>query len=90
MVGLLVWPLVCFSSDAMDQEWAVNSRKAAWEFLRETLAYGFLLFLLLAMIRWALKVRFADSLFEVWLVSTFVFGPLVWAVRHIVIDAFKW
>ena len=85
-----MWPLLCFSSNAMDQLWAVNSRKAAWEFLRETLVYGFLLFLLLALTRRVLKVRFGDSLFEIWFVSTVVFGPMIWAVRHLVSDAFKW
>ena len=74
----------------MNQEWAANSRKAAREFLWETLVYGFAVFLLLALIRWVLKVRFADNLFEVWWVSTVVFGPLVWAVKHLVIDSFKW
>jgi hypothetical protein len=74
----------------MNQEWAVNSRKAAREFLRETLQYGFVIFLLLALIRWALKVSFADNLFEIWVVSTAVIGPLVWAVKHLVIDALKW
>jgi len=74
----------------MNQEWAVNSRKATREFLRETLQFGFVIFLLLALIRWALKVSFADNLFEIWVVSTVVFGSLVWAVKHLVIDAFKW
>jgi hypothetical protein len=74
----------------MNLGWAANSRKAAGGFFWETFVYGFAVFLLLALIRWLLKVRFADNLFEVWLVSTIVFGPLIWAVRRLVIDAFKW
>lgn len=74
----------------MNQGWAANSRKAAGIFSRETLLYGFVIFLLLASTRWILKVNFAGNLFEVWVVSTVVFGALVYAVKHLVIDPFKW
>jgi hypothetical protein len=45
---------------------------------------------LLACIRWVWHLNFATNLFEIWAVSTFIFAPLLWAVKHLFIDAFKW
>jgi hypothetical protein len=74
----------------MDPEWAVRSRKNAWVFVRETLLYGLVIFVLLASIRWLWHLSFANSLFEIWAVSTIVFAPLVYAVKQLQIEAFKW
>jgi hypothetical protein len=81
---------MCFSIDTMEAEWAVKSKKNAWLFARETLLYGFVIFILLACIRWLWHLSFASNLFEIWAVSTIVFAPLVYVVKHLVIDAFKW
>ena len=74
----------------MESEWAVRSKKNAWVFVRETLVYGLIIFVVLACIRWLCHLSFATNLFEIWAVSTIVFAPLVCAVKHLVIDAFKW
>lgn len=74
----------------MEPEWSVRSRKNAWVFVRETFLYGFVIFILLACIRWAWHLNFAANLFEIWAVSTIVFAPLVCAGKHLFIDAFKW
>jgi hypothetical protein len=74
----------------MEPEWAVRSKRNAWVFVRETLVYGFIIFVLLACIRWLWHLSFATNLFEIWVVSTIVFAPLLYAVKHLVIDAFKW
>lgn len=74
----------------MEPEWAVRSRKKAWVFARETFVYGFVIFVLLACIRRLWHLSFAGNLFEIWAVSTIVFAPLVYAVKHLVIDTFKW
>jgi hypothetical protein len=58
--------------------------------LRETLLYGLVIFVLLTLARRIWHLTFADSLFEIWAVSTILFAPLVWAVRHLFADAFKW
>ncbi len=74
----------------MEPGWAVRSRKNAWVFARETLVYGFIIFVLLACIRWLWHLSFPSNLLEIWAVSTIVFAPLLYAVKHLVIDAFKW
>ena len=83
---------VCFSIDDMhpESEWSVRSRKNAWVFVRETFLYGFVIFVLLASIRWVWHLSFATNLFEIWAVSTIVFAPLVCAGKRLLIDAFKW
>ena len=88
--GLISRIQICFPIDTMEPEWAVRSRKNAWGFARETLVYGFVIFVLLACIRWLWHLSFASNLFEIWAVSTIVFAPLLYAVKHLVIDAFKW
>jgi hypothetical protein len=74
----------------MEPEWSVRSKKNAWVFVRETFLYGFVIFVLLASIRWVWHLSLATNLFEIWLVSTIVFAPLVYAGKHLVIGAFKW
>lgn len=81
---------MCSSIDEMDLEWAIRSRKATVVFLRETLLYGLVIFALLVLVRWVWHLAFADSLFEIWFVSTILFAPLVWAARHLFIGAFNW
>src|SRR5215469_2179948 len=81
---------LCSSIDEMNQEWATRSRKAAGQFFRETLLYGFVIFILLTLARWAFHLKFADNLFEVWAVSTVIFAPMVWGARHLFIEAFRW
>jgi hypothetical protein len=83
------WHEQCLKK-AQSEDWASISRKSTGKFLWETLLYGFAIFLFLASIRWMLKLRFADSLFEVWAVSTVVFAPLVWAVKSLIVGAVKW
>lgn len=80
---------ICFPIETMEPEWAVRSRKMAWVFVRETIFYGFVIFILLAFIRWFWPLSFAGNLFEVWAVSTIVFAPLLWVVKHLVTDAFR-
>lgn len=62
----------------MEPEWSVRSRKNAWAFVRETFLYGFVIFLLLICIRWLWHLSFANSFFEIWLVSQIVFAPLLY------------
>ena len=81
---------ICFPIETMEPEWAVKSRKMAWVFARETILYGFVIFILLAFVRWFWPLSFANNLFEIWAVSTIVFVPLLWVVKHLVLDAFKW
>ena len=81
---------ICFPIGDMEPEWSVRSKKNAWIFVRETFLYGFVIFVLLASIRWAWHLSFATNIFEIWLVSTFVFAPLVYATKHLLIGAFKW
>jgi hypothetical protein len=73
----------------MEPEWAVRSRKNAWVFVRETFFYGFVIFVLLACVRWLWHLSFATNLFGIWAVSTIVFAPLLYAIKYLVIDAFK-
>ena len=54
---------ICFPIDTMEPEWAVRSRKNAWVFARETLVYGFIIFVLLAGIRGISVLRVASSRF---------------------------
>src|SRR5258707_7792240 len=88
--GLISRIQICFPIDTMEPEWAVRSRKNAWVFARETLIYGFIIFVLLACVRWLWHLSFASKLFEISAASTIVFAPLLYAVKHLVIDAFKW
>jgi hypothetical protein len=88
--GLISQMQICFPIDKMEPEWAVRSRKNAWVFARETFLYGFVIFVLLACIRWLWHLSFASNLFEIWAVSTIVFAPLLYIVKHLMIDAFKW
>jgi len=81
---------ICFPIDEMEPEWSVRSKKDAWVFVRETFLYGLVIFVLLACVRWVWHLNFATNLFEIWAVSTFIFAPLLWAVKHLFIDAFKW
>ena len=81
---------LCFPIDEIEPEWSVRSKKNAWVFVRETFLYGLFLFVLLACIRWVWHLNFATNLFEIWAVSTFIFAPLLWAIKHLFIDAFKW
>ena len=81
---------MCFPIDTMEPEWSVRSRKNAWVFVRETLLYGFVIFVLLVCIRWLWHLSFASSLFEIWVVSTVVFAPLLYAAKHLLKDAFNW
>jgi hypothetical protein len=81
---------ICFPIDNMEPEWSVRSQKNAWIFVRETFLYGFVIFVLLASIRWVWHLSFATNLFEIWAVSTIVFAPLVCAGKRLLIDAFKW
>jgi len=52
-------------------------RKGRLGFCRETLLYGIVIFVLLACVRWVWDINFATNLFEICLVSTIVFAPLV-------------
>ena len=81
---------ICSPIDKMEPEWSVRSRKNAWGFVRETLLYGFVIFVLLACIRWVWHPSFASNLFEIWAVSTIVLAPLLWAGKRLLTDAFKW
>ena len=81
---------VCFPTDNMEPEWSFRSKRNARVFVRETLLYGFVILLLLAAIRWVWHLSFATNLFEIWVVSTIVFAPLVYAGKRLLTDAFKW
>jgi len=67
--------------DNMEPEWSARSKKNARVFVRETLFYGFVIFVLLACIRWVWHLNFATNLFEIWAVGTIVFAPL--KTRHV-------
>jgi len=75
----------------MGQGWQTVSRRAALQFWKESLAYGSLVFVVFTSIRWVLKGKPPYNLIELWLVLTFVLGPLITAIRHLVIEAFlRW
>jgi hypothetical protein len=80
---------ICFPIDTMEPQWAVRSRKNAWVFARETFLYGFVIFVLLACIRWLWHPNFASNLFEIWAVSTIVFAPLLYGLKRLVTGVFK-
>jgi hypothetical protein len=74
----------------MQREWAVRSRKNAWLWARTILLYGFGVFALLVCTRRFWHIRLEDSLFELWVISTFVFAPMLVAVHYLVKAATDW
>src|SRR5260370_17414925 len=87
--GLISRIQICFPIDTMEPEWAVRSRKNAWVFACETLVYGFIIFVLLACVRWLWHLSFTSNLFEIWPVSTILFAPLLYALKHLGIHSFN-
>ncbi len=74
----------------MGPEWIIRSRKMAWVFARDIFLCGFVIFILLAFIRWLWPLKFVSNVFEIWAVCTIVFAPVLGVVKHLVIDASKW
>src|SRR5260370_33843482 len=63
-MGLILRMRTCFHDDKMESEWSVRSRKNACVFVRETLLYGFVIFILLACIRRMWQLCFATNLVD--------------------------
>jgi hypothetical protein len=82
--------LLMYIGSAYEMNRPVNSNKEFLEFVRDTFLYGFFIFVLLALIGRVSKAKFADSLFEVWAVSTVLLAPFVWGIKNLVKHATKW
>lgn len=74
----------------MGEGWQATSRRAAIQFWKESLLYGSVAFVLFTSMRWLIQGKPPYGLFELWLLSAVVLGPFLYALRHLMADAFKW
>jgi hypothetical protein len=65
-----------------ESEWSVRSKKRTPGFLSARLLYAIVIFVLRACVGWVWHINFATNLFEICLVSTIVFAPLLCVGKH--------
>ena len=74
----------------MSSEWAEKSRKAAKEFVLQSLLFGSILFLALALFGRIANAGYMKDLFGLFLVCLVGLGPFTWAIVGLVRAAARW
>src|ERR1051326_408555 len=78
------------SLTTMSEDWQAASRRAAFQFWKQSLLYGSVAFVLFTLMWWLIKGKPPYGLFDLWLLSAVALGPFLYALRRLVAEAFNW